>query len=84
MTKIAMCLSLGLHKEHPAYRRSLQPQKRTYSTSKLYFLQLFLFLWVISAHLDPDPDPVDQNQCRSMRIRSTTKDECLNFDFFVL
>jgi hypothetical protein len=33
---LSMCLwlSLGLHERRPNYRRSLQPSKRTYSTSK--------------------------------------------------
>jgi hypothetical protein len=56
LIKIAIFLSLGLHKEGPCYRRSLQPSKRTSSTSKRKFINFFLFLWVIIALLDPDPD----------------------------
>ncbi len=51
---------LGLNKELPSYRRSLQPSKEKSSTSKL-----FVFLCVIFALLDPDP----ADQCGSMRIR---------------
>jgi hypothetical protein len=34
LIKNAIYLSLGLHKGHPSYRRSLQPSKRTSSASK--------------------------------------------------
>ncbi len=34
-----------------------RPQKRTSSTSKHDFLYFFIFLWVIFALLDSDPDP---------------------------
>ncbi len=50
-SKIAIYLSVGLHKGRPSYRRSLQPQK---STSDMKFLNFFLFFWVIFALLDPD------------------------------
>jgi hypothetical protein len=51
-------LSLGLHKGHTSYRRSLQPPpKKTSSTSKHeYAFTFFLYLPVIFALLDPDPD----------------------------
>jgi hypothetical protein len=39
---------------------ALSPQKRKSSTSKLEISSLFLFLWVIFALLDPDPDPARQ------------------------
>ncbi len=48
LSKIAIYLSLGLHKE------AFSPQKRTSKNMK--FLDLFLFLWVIFALLEPDPD----------------------------
>jgi hypothetical protein len=48
--------SLALKREHAA----LEDMKFSYS---------FLFLWVIFALLDSDPDPADQNQCGSTRIR---------------
>jgi hypothetical protein len=64
-SKIAIYLSLGLHKGCTSYKRSLQ--KRTFSTSKQEISSLFLYLWVIFALLDPnkatqinanpDPDP---------------------------
>jgi hypothetical protein len=43
LKKTAIYLSLGLHKEHPSYRRSLQPQDMK-------------FLWVIFVLVDPDPE----------------------------
>ncbi len=50
--KIAIYLSLGLHKGRPIYRRSLQPPKR--EPPSLQNMK-FLFLWVIFALLDPNP-----------------------------
>jgi hypothetical protein len=41
-------------------------QKKTTSTSKLKFSSLW---WVILALLDPDPDPADQDEWGSVRIR---------------
>ncbi len=58
LSKIAIYLSLGLHKGRPSYRRSLQTWKKTSSTSKFEFS---LLLWVILALLDPDP----YSQCGS-------------------
>ncbi len=52
LSKIAIYLSLGLHKGRPSYRSRLQHSKRTSGTSKHEF---FLFLWIIFALLDPDP-----------------------------
>ncbi len=43
-----------------ATEEALSPQKRTSSTSKHEILYFFLFLWVIFALLDPDPDPETQ------------------------
>jgi hypothetical protein len=54
-------LTLGLHKGHTSYRRSLQPSKREHpalQNMKIHYF--FLYLWVISALLDPDPDPATQ------------------------
>jgi hypothetical protein len=45
-------LSLGLHKEHPSYRRSLQLPK----LQNINFEKKILLLWVIFALLDPDTD----------------------------
>jgi hypothetical protein len=44
---------LGLHKVCPSYRRSLQLIKEAIQHFKTW---IFLFLWVIFALLDPDPD----------------------------
>ncbi len=63
-SKIAIYLSLGLHKGRPRYRRSLQPSKENIQYLKTWkFWTFFLFLWVIFALLDPDPDP--QFECGS-------------------
>jgi hypothetical protein len=59
-SKIAIYLSLGLHKGRPSYRRSLQPSKENIQHIKrwnLLFNNCFLFLCAIFALLDPDPDP---------------------------
>jgi hypothetical protein len=49
--KIAIYLSLGLHKDVQATGEVFTPQKRTSTTSKHEFSSL---LWVILAFLDPD------------------------------
>ncbi len=54
--KISIYLSLGFHEGRQSYIRSLQPSKRISSTYKHKFLKNVLFLWVIFALLDPDPD----------------------------
>ncbi len=53
-------------------------QKIAFITSEQYrkFFHFFLFLWVIFAHLNPDPDPADQNQCWS---GSTTLFKTIHF-----
>jgi hypothetical protein len=51
LSQIAIFSSLGL----PSYRRSLHPSKEKSRTSKHEISLLFIFLWVISALLDPDP-----------------------------
>jgi hypothetical protein len=49
--------SLGLHKERPSCRRSLQLPKRPSNTSKHELVKKkFLLLWVIFVLLGPDPD----------------------------
>jgi hypothetical protein len=56
-SKIAIYLSLGLHKGHPSYRKSLQPStKENIQHLKKLNLLTFLFLRVIFAPLDLDPD----------------------------
>ncbi len=55
--KIAIDLSLGLNKGRPSNRRSLvNPQKRTYTTSKHEISQLFPIF--VGHFWAPDPDPV--------------------------
>ncbi len=49
----------GTWREHPALQI-------------IQFLNFFLFFWFIFALLDPEPDPADQNQCWSTRIRIRT------------
>ena len=59
--KIAIYLSLGLHKGRPSYRKSLHPSKENIQyLQNIKILDFFLFLWVIFALLDPDPDPATQ------------------------
>ncbi len=56
-SKTTICLSLGLHKGRPSYKRSLQLSKREHLALKnMKFLIYFLLLWVIFALLDLDPD----------------------------
>jgi hypothetical protein len=43
-------------KDAQATGKALSPQKRTSSTSKHKISKFLLFLWVIFALLDPDPD----------------------------
>jgi hypothetical protein len=54
-SKSAIYLFLGLHKGSPRYRRSLQPSKRTISTSKHEISKLFSIFVGYFALLDPDP-----------------------------
>ncbi len=64
-SKIAVYLSLGLHKGHQSYRRSLQPSKQNIQHFKTWNV-FFLFLWAIFALLDPD----SPSQCGSGSSRS--------------
>jgi hypothetical protein len=74
-TKIAIYLSLGLHKGRQNYRRSLQPSKENIQHLKTQKFCFFLFLGVIFALLDPDPQSEcgsgssNSNYCWSLRIR---------------
>ena len=75
-SKIALFLSLGLHKGRPSYKTNLQPSKGNTQHFKtlhffffFYFFGPFLPAWIRIANADPDPDPADPNQCGSMRIR---------------
>ncbi len=64
LSKIAIYLSLCLHKGHPSYRRSLQTAKENIQhfnrwnlLTVLYFSGLFLHSWIRIriANLEPDP-----------------------------
>ncbi len=45
---------------------AFSPEKRASSIHNMTFLHFFIFLWVIFALLDPDPDPANhQNHCGS-------------------
>jgi hypothetical protein len=56
-SKIAIHLSLGLHKGRHSYRISLQPSIENIQHFKnMKFLNFFLFLWVTFGLLDQDPD----------------------------
>ncbi len=49
--------TLGLYKERPSYRRSLQLSKENIQHFKnMKFFNFFLLLWVIFALLDPDSE----------------------------
>jgi hypothetical protein len=58
LIKIAMYLSLGLHKGRPRYRRSLQPSKENIQQNMniLYFFSIFVAYFAL-LHPDPDPQP---------------------------
>ncbi len=79
-SKIAIYLSLGLHKERPRYRRSIQHSKENILHFKTWkFCTFFLFLWIIFALLDPDP--IQQLKLMRIRIRnSETFDNGVIFD----
>ncbi len=70
--KIAIYLFLGLHKGHPSYRISRQPSKENiHHFKKMKFVNIFLFLWVIFALLDPDTYPLNWLNLDPIRIRNT-------------
>ncbi len=54
----------GLHKGRPSYRRSLKPSKENIQHIQKWNLLTFLFLWVIFALLDKDPDPDCESRSR--------------------
>jgi hypothetical protein len=56
LSKIAIYLSLDLHKGHTSHRRNLQPSKENIQHFRTWeaFVIFFYFLWF--ALLDPDPD----------------------------
>ncbi len=63
-SKIAIYLSLGLHRGCTSYKRSLQPSKENIQHFKTWNLYFFLNLWVIFALLDP-PTQINADPCRS-------------------
>ncbi len=66
-SKITIYLSLGLHKERTSYRRSLQPPKRTSSTSKHEISGLFSILVGYFCPPGSYPDPESgmlHSECR--------------------
>ncbi len=65
LIKLAIYLSLGLHKWRASNRRSLQPSKENMQHFKTWNFFTFSFLCILFALSDPDPDPADQNQCGS-------------------
>jgi hypothetical protein len=77
MSKIAIYLSLGLHKGRPSYRRSIpvelynrKPPAFQNNTILRFFLAIFaLVIRICIPNADTDPDPADENQCRSTQIR---------------
>jgi hypothetical protein len=60
-SKMAIYLSLGLHKERPSYMRCLQPSREHSAIQKMKFINYFCvcgsFLpsWIRIANPDPDP-----------------------------
>ncbi len=60
--------SLGLHKERPSYRRSLQLSKENIQYFKTLIFQFFLLLWVIFVILDPDTDSESEFRIRSWNL----------------
>ncbi len=83
--KFAIYLTLGLHKGRPSYRRSLQPSKdniQHFKTWNFLTCLIFLFLWVIFALLEPDPDsdlgsgsidPIESGSGSETLPKTTTK-----------
>jgi hypothetical protein len=55
--KIAIYLSIGLHKGRPGYRRSLQHFKTSNFLSFFYFCGSFLPFWIRSRNPNPESDP---------------------------
>jgi hypothetical protein len=50
--------NISIYCTYPSYRRSLLDFKREHpALQNMKFLNIFMFLWVIFALLDPNPDP---------------------------
>ncbi len=69
-SKTTIYISLGLHKERPSYKKSIQVSKEAIQYFKTWtFLNFLLLLWVIFALLDPDPGPLTRLNPDPIRIR---------------
>ncbi len=75
-SKTAICLSLGLQKVCPSYRRSLQLSKEAIQHFKtwqfctfFYFCGSFLPSWIRIRIPNPDPDPQTRLNTDPIRIR---------------
>jgi hypothetical protein len=57
LSKIAIYLSLGLHKGRPSYEEAFSPHtvEEHPALQKMKFIYFFQFFWVILVLLDPDP-----------------------------
>jgi hypothetical protein len=54
-SKIAIYLSLGLHKRRPIHEKPSALKKEHPALQNTKFPYFFLFMWAIFALLDPDP-----------------------------
>ncbi len=68
LSKIAIYLSLSLHKGRPNYRRSLQPFKENIRYFKKWNSITYFYFWVIFALLYSDLD-FDLQHCQHVRYR---------------
>jgi hypothetical protein len=59
-------------KRHKSYKRSLQPSKENIEHFKTLKFFTFLYLWVIFALLNPDPEPASQINVDPCGSGSTT------------
>jgi hypothetical protein len=64
-----------IKKEKNATGEAFSPQKRACRTSKHEIYSHFSYFW---GHFVRDPNPADQNQCRSMQIRIPDPQHCLS------
>ncbi len=88
-SKIAIYLSLGLHKGGTSYRRRLQLSKENIENFKTWKFLTFFYICVIFALLDPDPGTrinADPQPCflppcpvESLNKRIPTKKICLSW-----
>ncbi len=69
ISKIAIYLSLDLHKGRPTYRKTLQPSKESIQHFKAYILKFFSIFVGSFSLLDPDPDPKHWFLVDSRKVR---------------